>query len=58
MVGFLCATVRSKPRPRERVIGAQVWGDEGKGKVIDILAEYFDVIARVSGAPMRGTRLS
>src|SRR5919199_5245020 len=27
------------------VIGAQ-WGDEGKGKVVDLLAERFDVVAR------------
>lgn len=35
------------------VIGAQ-WGDEGKGKVIDILAEHFDVIARASGGANAG----
>src|ERR1700694_284533 len=27
------------------VIGAQ-WGDEGKGKIVDLLAERFDVVAR------------
>ncbi len=35
------------------VIGAQ-WGDEGKGKVIDILAEHFDVIARACGGANAG----
>lgn len=35
------------------VIGAQ-WGDEGKGKVIDILAEHFDVIARSAGGANAG----
>ncbi|MEK7590766.1 MAG: adenylosuccinate synthase [Patescibacteria group bacterium] len=39
--------------PVSAVIGAQ-WGDEGKGKVIDILAEYFDVIARASGGANAG----
>jgi adenylosuccinate synthase len=35
------------------VIGAQ-WGDEGKGKIIDILAEHFDVIARACGGANAG----
>ncbi|HXH92038.1 MAG TPA: adenylosuccinate synthetase, partial [Thermoanaerobaculia bacterium] len=26
------------------VIGAQ-WGDEGKGKIVDLLCESFDVVA-------------
>ena len=34
------------------VLGAQ-WGDEGKGKVVDLLAERFDVVARYQyGAPL------
>ncbi len=39
--------------PMTAVIGAQ-WGDEGKGKVIDILTEHFDVIARASGGANAG----
>ncbi len=35
------------------VIGAQ-WGDEGKGKLIDILTERFDVIARACGGANAG----
>jgi len=35
------------------VIGAQ-WGDEGKGKAIDILSEHFDVIARACGGANAG----
>ena len=27
------------------VLGAQ-WGDEGKGKLVDLLAEHADVVAR------------
>lgn len=27
------------------VLGCQ-WGDEGKGKLVDILAKHFDVVAR------------
>ena len=30
------------------LIGAQ-WGDEGKGKIIDVLAEHADVVARFQG---------
>ncbi|NOS66884.1 MAG: hypothetical protein HOO67_00730 [Candidatus Peribacteraceae bacterium] len=35
------------------VIGAQ-WGDEGKGKAIDILTEHFDVVARACGGANAG----
>lgn len=35
------------------VIGAQ-WGDEGKGKIVDILAEHYDVIARACGGANAG----
>lgn len=35
------------------IIGAQ-WGDEGKGKAIDMLAEDFDVIARACGGANAG----
>lgn len=30
------------------VLGVQ-WGDEGKGKLIDILANRFDIVARCQG---------
>ena len=36
------------------VLGAQ-WGDEGKGKLVDILAEKYDIVARATEARMRGT---
>ncbi|MSR87128.1 adenylosuccinate synthase [Candidatus Peribacteria bacterium] len=39
--------------PVTAVIGAQ-WGDEGKGKAVDILAEHFDVIARACGGANAG----
>jgi adenylosuccinate synthase len=35
------------------VIGAQ-WGDEGKGKIVDILTEHYDVLARASGGANAG----
>jgi len=39
--------------PVSSVIGAQ-WGDEGKGKMVDILAEEYDVIARACGGANAG----
>jgi adenylosuccinate synthase len=35
------------------VIGAQ-WGDEGKGKLVDILAADYDICARVAGGSNAG----
>ena len=35
------------------VVGAQ-WGDEGKGKIIDILSDDFDVVARYQGGHNAG----
>jgi adenylosuccinate synthase len=35
------------------VVGVQ-WGDEGKGKVVDALAEHFEVVARYQGGANAG----
>ncbi|MDT5268030.1 MAG: adenylosuccinate synthase [Acidobacteriota bacterium] len=35
------------------VVGAQ-WGDEGKGKIVDLLSERFDVVARYQGGHNAG----
>jgi len=35
------------------IVGAQ-WGDEGKGKVVDLLAERFDIVARYQGGSNAG----
>jgi adenylosuccinate synthase len=35
------------------VVGAQ-WGDEGKGKIVDLLSEDADVVARYQGGPNAG----
>jgi adenylosuccinate synthase len=35
------------------VVGAQ-WGDEGKGKIVDVLSERFDVVARYAGGHNAG----
>src|SRR5690606_40744407 len=41
------------PMPVTIVIGAQ-WGDEGKGKVVDLLAPEVDVVARYQGGANAG----
>ena len=38
------------------LLGLQ-WGDEGKGKIVDFLAPYYDVIARFQGGPNAGHTL-
>ena len=35
------------------LIGAQ-WGDEGKGKIIDVLSEHADLVARFQGGNNAG----
>src|ERR1700745_609517 len=35
------------------VLGAQ-WGDEGKGKVVDLLSEHFAIVARYQGGHNAG----
>ena len=35
------------------IVGAQ-WGDEGKGKIVDYLADQHDVVVRFQGATTRG----
>ena len=38
------------------LLGLQ-WGDEGKGKVVDVLTPSYDVIARFQGGPNAGHTL-
>jgi len=38
------------------LLGLQ-WGDEGKGKVVDVLTPRYDVIARFQGGPNAGHTL-
>ena len=35
------------------VLGLQ-WGDEGKGKIVDVLAQKYNIIARFQGGPNAG----
>jgi adenylosuccinate synthase len=38
------------------ILGLQ-WGDEGKGKIVDYLAQNYDVVARFQGGPNAGHTL-
>jgi adenylosuccinate synthase len=38
------------------ILGLQ-WGDEGKGKIVDVLAPRYDVVARFQGGPNAGHTL-
>ena len=35
------------------IVGAQ-WGDEGKGKIVDLFADHFDIVARYQGGHNAG----
>ncbi|MBS3945756.1 MAG: adenylosuccinate synthetase, partial [Melioribacter sp.] len=35
------------------IVGSQ-WGDEGKGKIVDILSEKFDIVVRYQGGANAG----
>ena len=39
--------------PAYAIIGGQ-WGDEGKGKVVDLLSEKADIVARFNGGNNAG----
>ena len=38
------------------ILGLQ-WGDEGKGKIVDVLTSNYDIIARFQGGPNAGHTL-
>ena len=38
------------------LLGLQ-WGDEGKGKIVDVLTPHYDVVARFQGGPNAGHTL-
>lgn len=42
--------------PVDILLGLQ-WGDEGKGKIVDVIAPRYDVIARFQGGPNAGHTL-
>ena len=45
--------MNSQKRKSAVILGAQ-WGDEGKGKIVDVLSEKFDIVARYAGGHNAG----
>ena len=43
--------------PVDVLVGLQ-WGDEGKGKIVDVLAPTYDAVARFQGGPNAGHTLT
>ena len=50
---FFGATILVSQRKSAVILGAQ-WGDEGKGKIVDVLSERFSVVARYAGGHNAG----
>ena len=46
----------TKLGPHVVVVGTQ-WGDEGKGKIVDVLTPKYDIIGRFQGGPNAGHTL-
>lgn len=43
--------------PKVDILLGLQWGDEGKGKVVDVLTPHYDIIARFQGGPNAGHTL-
>src|SRR5207249_397185 len=53
LASFLKPTQEEGIMPNIVIVGAQ-WGDEGKGKVVDVITPHFDVIVRYQGGNNAG----
>ena len=42
------------PLPKTAIVLGAQWGDEGKGKIVDVLSDRFDVVARYAGGHNAG----
>src|ERR1700709_1924757 len=51
---FRSTTSVSKTQRQSAVILGAQWGDEGKGKIVDVLSERFSVVARYAGGHNAG----
>jgi adenylosuccinate synthase len=49
-------TKLNKSMAVDLLLGLQ-WGDEGKGKIVDVLTKGYDLIARFQGGPNAGHTL-
>ena len=50
---FIEIKIKGQTHMNHCVVGLQ-WGDEGKGKIVDILAEHSDIVVRYSGGANAG----
>ena len=48
--------IKHKKMAVDVLLGLQ-WGDEGKGKIVDVLTSNYDIIARFQGGPNAGHTL-
>lgn len=55
--GSLTTTKKSMNTGKIDVLLGLQWGDEGKGKVVDVLTPRYDVVARFQGGPNAGHTL-
>src|SRR4029077_2169817 len=51
---LLCSTECALKKGKTEVIVGAQWGDEGKGKIVDVLSENFSVVARYAGGHNAG----
>lgn len=51
---YLLENISVVSQPRSAVILGAQWGDEGKGKIVDVLSERFSVVARYAGGHNAG----
>ena len=49
-----CSTELALKKGKTAVIVGAQWGDEGKGKIVDVLSENFSVVARYAGGHNAG----
>src|ERR1041384_8450235 len=49
-----CSTELALKKGKTAVIVGAQWGDEGKGKIVDVLSEDFDCVARYAGGHNAG----
>src|ERR1700722_2127262 len=51
--GYSCG-IRTAMRAKTAVVVGAQWGDEGKGKIVDVLSERFSAVARYAGGHNAG----
>ena len=53
---YFCGLNKAIAMQIDVILGLQ-WGDEGKGKIVDYLAQDYDIVARFQGGPNAGHTL-